>query len=115
MKKEDSVISKEDSVVSQKEESIVSYKSQHETSNVSKTSERSKHLDPNIKKIRTNGIIRNKDRRRMLEQQMEQKEQKEQKEQQYNIEKIDMSLYDDNEIISHNVEEYVEEEYISDN
>ena len=115
LKKEDSVISKEDSVVSQKEESIVSYKSQHETSNVSKTSERSKHLDPNIKKIRTNGIIRNKDRRRMLEQQMEQKEQKEQKEQQYNIEKIDMSLYDDNEIISHNVEEYVEEEYISDN
>ena len=77
-------------------------------SNVSKTSEKSKHLDPNIKKIRTNGIIRNKDRRKMLEQ-------KEQKDQQYNIEKIDMSLYDDNEIISHNEEEYVEEEYISDN
>lgn len=116
-KKEDSVVShkshkskKEESVVSvsQPEVSHVSYKSQHEMSNVSKTSEKNKHLDPNIKKIRTNGIIRNKDRRKMLEQ-------KEQKEQQYNIEKIDMSLYDDNEIISHNVEEYVEEEYISDN
>ena len=124
-KKEDIVVShklqKEESIVSQLEVSHVSYKSQHEMSNVSKTSERSKNLDPNIKKIRTNGIIRNKDRRKMLEQQMEQKEQKEpkeqkeQKEQQYNIEKIDMSLYDDNEIISHNVEEYVEEEYISDN
>jgi hypothetical protein len=114
-KKEEVVISskKEESVVSvsQSEVSQVSYKSQHEISNVSKTSEKSKHLDPNIKKIRTNGIIRNKDRRKMLEQ----KEQKEQKEQQYNIEKIDMSLYDDNEIISHNVEEYIEEEYISDN
>jgi len=111
-KKEEVVISskKEESVVSvsQSEVSQVSYKSQHEISNVSKTSEKSKHLDPNIKKIRTNGIIRNKDRRKMLEQ-------KEQKEQQYNIEKIDMSLYDDNEIISHNVEEYIEEEYISDN
>ena len=116
--KEDSIISKEKSVISHQEVSHVSYTSQHEMSNVSKTSERSKNLDPNIKKIRTNGIIRNKDRRKMLEQQREQKEQTEQKEkkgQQYNIEKIDMSLYDDNEIISHNVEEYVEEEYISDN
>ena len=57
----------------------------------------------------------------MLEQQREQKEQteqteqKEKKGQQYNIEKIDMNSYDDNEIISHNVEEYIEEEYISDN
>ena len=111
-KKEDIVVShklqKEESIVSQLEVSHVSYKSQHEVSNVSKTSEKSKHLDPNVKKIRTNGIIRNKDRRKMLEQ-------KEQKEQKYNIEKIDMNLYDDNEIISHNVEEYVEEEYISDN
>ena len=112
-KKEESVVShkseKEELVISsQQEVSQVSYKSQHEMSNVSKTSERSKHLDSNIKKIRTNGIIRNKDRRKMLEQ-------KEQKEQQYNIEKIDMNLYDDNEIISHNVEEYIEEEYISDN
>jgi hypothetical protein len=121
--KEESIVShkshtqKEESDVSvshkpQKEESVVSYKSQHEMSNVSKTSERSKHLDPNIKKIRTNGIIRNKDRRKMLEQQMEPKQKKEQ---QYNIEKIDMSSYDDNEIITHNVEEYIEEEYISDN
>jgi len=119
--KEDSIISKEKSVVSHPEVSHVSYTSQHEISNVSKTSERSKNLDPNIKKIRTNGIIRNKDRRKMLEQQREQKEQteqteqKEKKGQQYNIEKIDMNSYNDNEIISHNVEEYVEEEYISDN
>lgn len=121
-KEEDSVVShksqKEESIIFHQEVSQVSYTSQHEMSNVSKISEKSKNLDPNIKKIRTNGIIRNKDRRKMLEQQREQTEKTEQKEkkgQQYNIEKIDMNSYDDNEIISHNVEEYVEEEYISDN
>ena len=118
-KEEDSVVShksqKEESIIFHQEVSQVSYTSQHEMSNVSKISEKSKNLDPNIKKIRTSGIIRNKDRRKMLEQQREQTEQKEKKGQQYNIEKIDMNSYDDNEIISHNVEEYVEEEYISDN
>lgn len=123
-KEEDSVVShishrqqqkEDDSLVSHQEVSHVSYTSQHELSNVSKISEISKNLDPNIKKIRTSGIIRNKDRRKMLEQQREQKEKTEKKEQQYNIEKIDMNSYDENEIISHNVEEYVEEEYISDN
>jgi hypothetical protein len=118
-KEEDSVVShksqKEESIIFHQEVSQVSYTSQHEMSNVSKISEKSKNLDPNIKKIRTSGIIRNKDRRKMLEQQREQTEQKEKKGQQYNIEKIDMNSYDNNEIISHNVEEYVEEEYISDN
>jgi hypothetical protein len=112
--KEESLVSlKEESqsVVSHNETSNVSYKSQTQTqynneiSNVSKTSERSKHLDPDIKRIRTSSIIRNKDRRKMLEQQLEQKKKEKENKREIN----------NDEIISFDLQDYVQEEYVSDN
>ena len=103
---------KEESLVSLKgvahhqETSIVSHRS--EMSNVSKVSERT---NPTIKKIRTSSIIRNKDRRKMMEQeQLEQMRRKREP----NVEKVERTR-DENEIISYDLQDYVEEEYISDN
>jgi len=102
--KEESLVSlKEESqsVVSYKETSVVSHRS--EMSNVSKTSEKT---NPTIKKIRTSSIIRNKDRRKMIEQ--------EQKKREPIVEKVERTR-DNDEIISYDLQDYVQEEYISDN
>ena len=106
---------KEESLVSLKEESqsvahyqetsVVSQRS--EMSNVSKVSERT---NPTIKKIRTSSIIRNKDRRRMEQEQLEQMRRKREP----NVEKVERTR-DDDEIISYDLQDYVQEEYISDN
>lgn len=107
-KKEESLVSLKDesqSVVSYKETSVVSHRS--EMSNVSKVSERT---NPTIKKIKTSSIIRNKDRRKMMEQ--EQIEQMRKREP--TVEKVERSR-DENEIISYDLQDYVQEEYISDN
>jgi hypothetical protein len=89
------------SVVSYKETSVISHRS--EMSNVSKTSEKT---SPTIKKIRTSSIIRNKDRRKMMEE--------EQRKKGLNVEKVERTR-DNNEIISYDLQDYVQEEYISDN
>lgn len=102
--KEESLVSRKDesqSVVSYKETSVVSHRS--EISNVSKTSE---ITNPMIKKIRTSSIIRNKDRRKMIEQ--------EQKKREPTVEKVERTR-DNDEIISYDLQDYVQEEYISDN
>jgi hypothetical protein len=102
--KEESLVSlKEESqsVVSYKETSVISHRS--EISNVSKTSEKT---NPTIKKIRTSSIIRNKDRRKMIEQ--------EQKKREPTVEKVERTR-DNDEIISYDLQDYVQEEYISDN
>jgi hypothetical protein len=102
--KEESLVSLKDesqNVVSYKETSVVSHRS--EISNVSKTSEKT---NPTIKKIRTSSIIRNKDRRKMIEQ--------EQKKREPTVEKMERTL-DNDEIISYDLQDYVQEEYISDN
>jgi hypothetical protein len=106
---------KEESLVSLKEESqsvahyqetsVVSHRS--EMSNVSKVSERT---NPTIKKIRTSSIIRNKDRRKMEQEQLEQMRRKREP----NVEKVERTR-DENEIISYDLQDYVQEEYISDN
>jgi len=106
---------KEESLVSLKEESqsiahhqetsVVSQMS--EMSNVSKVSERT---NPTIKKIRTSSIIRYKDRRRMEQEQLEQMRRKREP----NVEKVEPTR-DDDEIISYDLQDYVQEEYISDN
>ena len=103
-KKEESFVSLKDdsqSVISYKETSIISHRS--EISNVSKTSE---ITNPTIKKIRTSSIIRNKDRRKMIEQ--------EQKKREPIVEKVERTR-DNDEIISYDLQDYVQEEYISDN
>jgi hypothetical protein len=105
--KEESLVSLKDesqSVVSYKETSVVSHRS--EISNVSKTS---KITNPTIKKIRTSSIIRNKDRRKMEQEQMEQMRKREP-----TVEKVERTR-DENEIISYDLQDYVQEEYISDN
>jgi hypothetical protein len=102
--KEESLVSLKDesqSVVSYKETSVISHRS--EISNVSKTSEKT---NPTIKKIRTSSIIRNKDRRKMIEQ--------EQKKREPTVEKMERTR-DNDEIISYDLQDYVQEEYISDN
>jgi Skp family chaperone for outer membrane proteins len=76
-------------------------------SNVSKVSERT---NPTIKKIRTSSIIRNKDRRKMEQEQLEQMRRKREP----NVEKVERTR-DENEIISYDLQDYVQEEYISDN
>ena len=103
-KKEESLVESQ-SVVSHQETSVVSHQS--EMSNVSKISERT---NPTIKKIRTSSIVRNKDRRKMMEQeQMEQMRKREP-----TVEKVERTR-DNDEIISYDLQDYVEEEYISDN
>ena len=106
--KEESLVSlKEESqsVAHHQETSVVSHRS--EMSNVSKVSERT---NPTIKKIKTSSIIRNKDRRKMMEQeQMEQMRKREP-----TVEKVERTR-DENEIISYDLQDYVQEEYISDN
>ena len=105
---EDSLVSlKEESqsVAHHQETSVVSHRS--EMSNVSKISERT---NPTIKKIRTSSIIRNKERRKMMEQeQMEQMRKREP-----TVEKVERTR-DNDEIISYDLQDYVQEEYISDN
>lgn len=106
--KEESLVSlKEESqsVAHHQETSVVSHRS--EISNVSKVSERT---NPTIKKIRTSSIIRNKDRRKMEQEQLEQMRRKREP----NIEKVERTR-DENEIISYDLQDYVQEEYISDN
>lgn len=115
--KESTVIpeQKEESLVSLKEESqsvahhqetsVVSQMS--EMSNVSKVSERT---NPTIKKIRTSSIIRNKERRKMEQEQLEQMRRKREP----NVEKVERDC-DNDEIISYDLQDYVQEEYISDN
>lgn len=97
----------------QKEESLVSLKdesqsvvSHQETSVVSNRSEMSERTNPTIKKIRTSSIIRNKDRRKMMEQ--------EQRKREPTVEKVERTR-DNEEIISYDLQDYVEEEYISNN
>ena len=102
--KDDSLVDSQ-SVAHHQETSVVSHRS--EMSNVSKVSERT---NPTIKKIRTSSIIRNKDRRKMMEQeQMEQMRKREP-----TVEKVERTR-DENEIISYDLQDYVQEEYISDN
>jgi hypothetical protein len=115
--KESTVIpeQKEESLVSLKEESqsvahhqetsVVSHRS--EISNVSKVSERT---IPTIKKIRMSSIVRNKERRKMEQEQLEQMRRKREP----NVEKVERTR-DDDEIISYDLQDYVQEEYISDN
>jgi hypothetical protein len=102
---------KEESLVSLKEESQSVIPHQQETSVVSHQSEVSERTNATIKKIRTSSIIRNKDRRKMMEQ-----EQLEQirKKREPTVEKLERTR-DNNEIISYDLQDYVEEEYISDN
>lgn len=107
---------KEESTVipEQKEESLVSIKDKsqsvvhhQETSVLSQRSEMSERTNPNIKKIRPpSTIIRNKDRRKMMEQ--------EQRKREPTVEKMERTR-DNDEIISYDLQDYVEEEYISDN
>lgn len=109
---------KESAVVpEQKEESLVSLKEEsqsvahhQETSVVSQRSEMSERTNPTIKKIRTSSIIRNKDRRKMEKEQLEQMRRKREP----NVEKVERTR-DENEIISYDLQDYVQEEYISDN
>ena len=106
--KEESLVSLKDdsqSIVHHQETSVVSQRS--EMSNVSKVSERT---NPTIKKIRTSSIIRYKDRRRMEQEQLEQMRRKREP----NVEKVEPTR-DDDEIISYDLQDYVQEEYISDN
>ena len=97
---------KEESLVSLKEESQSVIPHQQETSVVSHQSEVSERTNATIKKIRTSSIIRNKDRRKMMEQ--------EQRKREPTVEKLERTR-DENEIISYDLQDYVEEEYISDN
>ena len=97
---------KEESLVSLKEESQSVIPHQQETSVVSHQSEVSERTNATIKKIRTSSIIRNKDRRKMMEQ--------EQRKREPTVEKLERTR-DNNEIISYDLQDYVEEEYISDN
>ena len=97
---------KEESLVSLKEESQSVIPHQQETSVVSHQSEVSERTNATIKKIRTSSIIRNKDRRKMMEQ--------EQRKREPTVEKMERTR-DENEIISYDLQDYVEEEYISDN
>ena len=107
---------KEESTVipEQKEESLVSIKDERqsvvhhqETSVLSQRSEMSERTNPNIKKIRPpSTIIRNKDRRKMMEQ--------EQRKREPTVEKMERTR-DNDEIISYDLQDYVEEEYIADN
>jgi hypothetical protein len=98
----------------QTEESLVSFKEEsqsviphQETSVVSQRSEMSEITNPTIKKIRPpSTIIRNKDRRKMMEQ--------DQRKREPTVEKVERTR-DENEIISYDLQDYVEEEYISDN
>lgn len=101
-KKDDSLVDESQSVVSHQETSVVSHRS--EMSNVSKISERT---SPTVKKIRTSSIIRNKDRRKMMEQEQMRKREP-------TVEKVERTN-DENEIISYDLQDYVQEEYISDN
>lgn len=106
--KEESLVSLKDesqSVAHYQETSVVSHRS--EMSNVSKVSERT---NPTIKKIRTSSIIRNKDRRKMEQEQLEQMRRKREP----NVEKVERTR-NENEIISYDLQDYVQEEYISDN
>ena len=106
LKEERAVIpeQKEESLVSLKEESQSVIPHQQETSVVSHQSERT---NPNIKKIRPpSTIIRNKDRRKMMEQ--------EQRKREPIVEKVERT-HDNDEIISYDLQDYVEEEYISEN
>jgi hypothetical protein len=97
---------KEESLVSLKEESQSVIPYQQETSVVSQRSEISERTNPAIKKIRTSSIIRNKDRRKMMEQ--------EQRKREPTVEKVERTR-DESEIISYDLQDYVQEEYISDN
>jgi hypothetical protein len=97
---------KEESLVSLKEESQSVIHHQQETSVVSHQSEVSERTNATIKKIRTSSIIRNKDRRKMMEQ--------EQRKREPTVEKMERTR-DNDEIISYDLQDYVEEEYISDN
>jgi hypothetical protein len=98
----------------QTEESLVSFKEEsqsviphQETSVVSQRSEMSEITNPTIKKIRPpSTIIRNKDRRKMMEQ--------DQRKREPTVEKVERTR-DNDEIISYDLQDYVEEEYISDN
>ena len=98
---------KEESLVSLKEESQSVIPYQQETSVVSQRSEVSERTNPTIKKIRPpSTIIRNKDRRKMMEQ--------EQRKREPTVEKMERTR-DESEIISYDLQDYVQEEYISDN
>ena len=98
----------------QNEESLVSLKEEsqsviphQEISVVSQRSEMSERTNPTIKKIRPpSTIIRNKDRRKIMEQ--------DQRKREPTVEKVERTR-DENEIISYDLQDYVEEEYISDN
>ena len=96
----------EESLISLKEESqsVIPYP---EISVVSQRSEMSERTNPTIKKIRPpSTIIRNKDRRKMMEQ--------DQRKRESTVEKVERTR-DENEIISYDLQDYVEEEYNSDN
>ena len=97
---------KEESLVSLKDESQSVIPHQQETSIVSQRSEVSERTNLAIKKIRTSSIIRNKDRRKMMEQ--------EQRKREPTVEKMERTR-DESEIISYDLQDYVQEEYISDN
>ena len=97
---------KEESLVSLKDDSQSVIPHQQETSVVSHQSEVSERTNATIKKIRTSSIIRNKDRRKMMEQ--------EQRKREPTVEKMERTR-DNDEIISYDLQDYVEEEYISDN
>ena len=107
---------KEESTIipEQKDESFVSIEEEsqsvvhhQEISVVSQRSEMSERTNPNIKKIRPpSTIIRNKDRRKMIEQ--------EQRKREPTVEKVEQTR-DNDEIISYDLQDYVQEEYISDN
>jgi hypothetical protein len=98
----------------QNEESLISLKEEsqsviphQEISVVSQLSEMSERTNPTIKKIRPpSTIIRNKDRRKMMEQ--------DQRKREPTVEKVERTR-DENEIISYDLQDYVEEEYNSDN
>jgi len=97
---------KEESLVSLKDESQSVIPHPQETSIVSQQSEVSERTNLAIKKIRTSSIIRNKDRRKMMEQ--------EQRKRKPTVEKMEQTR-DESEIISYDLQDYVQEEYISDN
>jgi len=108
LKDESSVVpeQKEESLVSLKDESQ-SVVSHQETSVVSQRSEMSEKTNPTIKKIRPpSSIVRHKDRRKMMEQ--------EQRKREPTVEKVERTQ-DNEEIISYDLQDYVEEEYISNN
>jgi hypothetical protein len=97
---------KEESLVSLKDESQSVIPHPQETSIVSQQSEVSERTNLAIKKIRTSSIIRNKDRRKIMEQ--------EQRKREPTVEKMERTR-DESEIISYDLQDYVQEEYISDN